>query len=95
MLRVWLPSSTSCCAFPLIIVDWRKITSDYLDAFDKLLDAYERIAETMPRLRTLGDTFKDNPTLLTKLALYYAEVLEFHRRAYKFVRRKCRHANSL
>ncbi|KAI0976556.1 hypothetical protein F4678DRAFT_413747 [Xylaria arbuscula] len=65
-----------------------RITSDYLNAFDKLIDAYGRIAETMPRLRNLGDAFKNNPTLLTKLALYYAEVLEFHRRAYKFVRRK-------
>ncbi|KAI1366204.1 hypothetical protein F5Y08DRAFT_302008 [Xylaria arbuscula] len=65
-----------------------RITSDYLSAFDKLIEAYSRIAETMPRLKNLGDTFKDNPTLLTKLALYYAEVLEFHRRAYKFVRRK-------
>ena len=26
--------------------------------------------------------------MLTKLALYYADILEFHRRAYKFVRRK-------
>ncbi|GAW11336.1 hypothetical protein ANO14919_006800 [Xylariales sp. No.14919] len=42
----------------------------------------------MPRLKNLGDTFKDNPALLTKLALYYADILEFHRRAYKFVRRK-------
>ncbi|KAJ3578997.1 hypothetical protein NPX13_g1567 [Xylaria arbuscula] len=65
-----------------------RITSDYLSAFDKLIEAYSRVAETMPRLKNLGDTFKDNPTLLTKLALYYAEVLEFHRRAYKFVRRK-------
>ncbi|KAJ2988979.1 hypothetical protein NUW58_g3702 [Xylaria curta] len=62
-----------------------RITSDYLGAFDKLIEAYGRIAETMPRLKKLSDAFKDNPTLLTKLALYYADVLEFHRRAYKFL----------
>ncbi|RYC58773.1 hypothetical protein CHU98_g7433 [Xylaria longipes] len=65
-----------------------KITSDYLGAFDKLIDAYGRIAETMPRLKNLGDAFKNSPALLTKLALYYADILEFHRRAYKFIRRK-------
>ncbi|KAI1734594.1 hypothetical protein F4680DRAFT_336723 [Xylaria scruposa] len=67
-----------------------RITSDYLNAFDKLIDAYGHIAETMPRLKNLGNTFKDSPALLTKLALYYVDILEFHRRAYKFVRRKCR-----
>lgn len=71
------------------IADSEKITSDYLNAFDKLIDAYGRIAETMPRLNHLGGAFKDSPALLTKLALYYVDVLEFHRRAYKFVRRKC------
>ncbi|PON26980.1 NACHT domain-containing protein [Trichoderma gamsii] len=65
-----------------------QITSNYLDSFDKLIDAYGRIAETLPRLNNLGDAFKDNPTLLTKLSLYYVDILEFHRRAYKFVRRR-------
>lgn len=71
-----------------------KITSDYLNAFDKLLDAYGRIAETLPRLKNLAEAFKDSPALLTKLALYYAEILEFHRRAYKFIRRKCKYLDS-
>ncbi|KAI1496314.1 hypothetical protein F5X99DRAFT_75957 [Biscogniauxia marginata] len=66
----------------------QKITSDYLAAFDKLLAAYEKIAGTLPQIERLGSTFSDNPTLLGKLALYYADILEFHRRAYKFVRRK-------
>ncbi|KAL6812597.1 hypothetical protein V8C40DRAFT_256786 [Trichoderma camerunense] len=65
-----------------------QITSDYLDSFDKLIDAYGRIAETLPRLNNLGDAFKNNPTLLSKLSLYYVDILEFHRRAYKFVRRR-------
>ncbi|RYP76705.1 hypothetical protein DL770_007179 [Monosporascus sp. CRB-9-2] len=65
-----------------------QITLDYLVAFDKLVEAYARIADTLPRIETIGDAFKDNPSMLTKLALYYADILEFHRRAYKFVRRK-------
>ncbi|KAM4067309.1 DNA repair protein RAD5A [Hirsutella rhossiliensis] len=63
-------------------------TSDYMLAFDKLIDAYDKIAGTLPRLNLLADTFKDSPAMFEKLALYYADVLEFHRRAYKFVRRK-------
>ncbi|KAI3318736.1 hypothetical protein HD806DRAFT_510815 [Xylariaceae sp. AK1471] len=64
-----------------------RITSDYLKAFDKLIDAYGLIAETMPRLKNLGNAFKNSPAVITRLALYYADILEFHRRAYKFVRR--------
>ena len=60
-----------------------------MGAFDKLLDAYERISETLPRLELLRDAFKDNANLLAKLALYYADIIEFHRRAYNMVRRTC------
>ncbi|KAH6610672.1 hypothetical protein Trco_000692 [Trichoderma cornu-damae] len=67
---------------------WIWIASDHMVAFDKLIEAYDKIAETLPRLDQLSNAFKDNSTLLAKLALYYADVLEFHRRAYKFVRRR-------
>lgn len=59
-------------------------------AFDKLIEAYDKIAETLPQLDRLSNASTNNPTLLAKLALYYTDVLEFHRRAYKFVRRKCK-----
>ncbi|CAM1505697.1 Fc.00g113340.m01.CDS01 [Cosmosporella sp. VM-42] len=64
-----------------------QIASDHMLAFDKLIEAYDRIAETLPRLDRLAGSFKDDPGLLTKLALYYEDVLDFHRRAYKFVKR--------
>ena len=59
-------------------------------AFDKLIEAYGKIAETLSRLEKLSDAFSDNSAFLGKMALYYADILEFHRRAYKFVRRKCK-----
>ncbi|KAI0376508.1 hypothetical protein F5Y04DRAFT_209138 [Hypomontagnella monticulosa] len=65
-----------------------QITSDYLDAFDKLVEAYARISETLPRLERIRGAFKDDASVLTKLALYYADILEFHRRSYKFIRRR-------
>ena len=61
-----------------------------MSAFDKLIDAYGRIAETLPRLEKYSEAFSDNSAFLGKMALYYADILEFHRRAYKFVRRKCK-----
>ena len=66
------------------------MASDYLGAFDKLLNAYGRIATTLPRIKELGEAFKDSPALLPKLAAYYADILAFHHSAYKFVTRKCR-----
>jgi hypothetical protein len=66
------------------------MASDYLGAFDKLLNAYGRIATTLPRIKELGEAFKDSPALLPKLAAYYADILDFHHSAYKFVTRKCR-----
>ncbi|KAK0752372.1 hypothetical protein B0T18DRAFT_89592 [Schizothecium vesticola] len=66
-----------------------QMASDYLGAFDKLLNAYGRIAATLPRIKELGEAFKDSPALLPKLAAYYADILAFHHSAYKFVTRKC------
>ncbi|GAB1314764.1 hypothetical protein MFIFM68171_04974 [Madurella fahalii] len=65
-----------------------QVTSDYLGAFDKLIEAYDRIAETPPRVQKLGGAFKDSPALLSKLSHYYSDIIEFHRRAYKFVARR-------
>ncbi|TDZ16660.1 hypothetical protein Cob_v010442 [Colletotrichum orbiculare MAFF 240422] len=48
-----------------------KVSSDYVDAFDKILGAYGRIAEPLARFKILRLTFDEN----------------FHKEAYKFVRR--------
>lgn len=67
----------------------RQIASDYMSAFDKLIAAYEKISESLPRLERLNAALKDNPRFQVLLALVYADILEFHRRAYKFFRQKC------
>ncbi|RYP56345.1 hypothetical protein DL769_009929 [Monosporascus sp. CRB-8-3] len=74
---------------------WIWITSDYLGAFDKLIEAYGKIVETLPRFQRFNDAFKNNSVFLAKLALYYADILEFHRRAYKMVRRKYQEAATI
>lgn len=48
----------------------------------------------MPRMDRLASALVD-ANFQNVLALVYADILEFHRRAYKFVRRKCKHYASL
>jgi len=41
----------------------------------------------MPRFDRLSAAFIDDPDFQQVLGLFYADILEFHRRAYKFFRR--------
>ncbi|KAH7085093.1 hypothetical protein BKA63DRAFT_10537 [Paraphoma chrysanthemicola] len=64
------------------------ITVDSINAFEKLIEAYGKIADMMPRLDRLGAALPDDHNFQAVLALVYSDIIEFHRRAYKFVRRK-------
>lgn len=46
------------------------------------------IGEAMPRFDKLSAAFKDDPEFLQVMGHFYEDVLEFHRRAYKFFRRR-------
>ena len=43
----------------------------------------------MPRFDRLSATFKYEPDFQQVMGLFYTDILEFHRRAYKFFRRRC------
>lgn len=62
-----------------------KLSSDYLSSFEELIDTYAQIA-TFPRFDRLSTAFKNESRFQELLALFYADILEFHRRAYKFFR---------
>lgn len=62
---------------------------DYVDALDKLIDAYRKIADSLPSLDRLSSALKDNHDFQAVLADLYGDILEFHRYAYKFVTRRC------
>jgi hypothetical protein len=64
---------------------------DSLSAFEKLIDAYAKIADMMPSLDRLEHALRDDHNFQNVLALVYSDILEFHRRAYKFVRKKCKY----
>ena len=46
------------------------------------------IGEAMPRFDKLSGAFKDDPEFLQVMGHFYEDVLEFHRRSYKFFRRR-------
>ncbi|RFU24742.1 hypothetical protein B7463_g11594, partial [Scytalidium lignicola] len=65
-----------------------KLASDFLSSFDKLIGAYVRIAENLPRFDRLSVAFQGTSDFQQVLAMVYSDILEFHRRAYKFFRRR-------
>ncbi|KAI0190822.1 hypothetical protein F4808DRAFT_476479 [Astrocystis sublimbata] len=64
-----------------------KISSDYAEAFEQIIKAYSRIAEYLTRFKVLQHSFRQNPAFQQTLAVFYADILEFHKEAYKSVRR--------
>lgn len=67
-----------------------KISSDYIDAFERIITAYSRIAESLSRFQLLEVSFKGQPQLYPVFVIYYADILRFHKAAYKFVTRRCK-----
>jgi hypothetical protein len=63
-----------------------KLAADYISAFQKLIDAYVEIADTLPRFDQLSVVFNHSPNFQQILALYYVDILSFHREAYTFLR---------
>ncbi|KKY13857.1 putative nacht domain protein [Diplodia seriata] len=63
-----------------------QLSSEYLSSYEKLIDAYAQIAETIPRFDRLSVAFQNEAAFQELLAMFYADILDFHRRAYKFFR---------
>ncbi|KAI4613948.1 hypothetical protein J4E80_006636 [Alternaria sp. BMP 0032] len=64
------------------------ITADSISAFEKFIEAYGKIGDIVSRMDRLGDALVNDHNFQNVLALVYSDIVEFHRRAYKFVRRK-------
>ncbi|KAI1093508.1 hypothetical protein F5B19DRAFT_123936 [Rostrohypoxylon terebratum] len=82
-----------CNGTPYLPWIWAPITlilqvaSEYIDAFDQIIEGYSRISESLKRFEVLDNTFGDKADFQQTLAIYYADILQFHKHAYKFVRR--------
>ncbi|ORX96342.1 hypothetical protein BCR34DRAFT_181469 [Clohesyomyces aquaticus] len=85
--------NTLCNGTPYLPWIWAPITiilriaSEYVEAFEKIIKAYSRIAESLGRFVILDKAFSTKQDFQQTLAVFYADILEFHKHAYKFVRR--------
>ncbi|RFU23938.1 hypothetical protein B7463_g12396, partial [Scytalidium lignicola] len=64
-----------------------QVSSEYIDAFRTLIDAYAQIADNLPRFSSLSESLKANPGFQETLAVFYADILRFHEEAYRLIRR--------
>lgn len=72
------------------VPNYVKISSDYVHAFERLIKAYSQIADSLQRFHSLEQCFKDKPQLYPTFAIFYADILQFHKAAYKYVTRRCK-----
>ncbi|EGO53325.1 hypothetical protein NEUTE1DRAFT_133746 [Neurospora tetrasperma FGSC 2508] len=63
------------------------VSSDYTDAFERIIKAYSEIAESLPRFRIISDALRNSKEMQQVLAVFYADILTFHKEAHIFVRR--------
>jgi hypothetical protein len=68
-----------------------QLASDYTAAIEKLISAYDKIAEVLPRFDRLSAAFQDNLNFQRVVAIVYADILDFHREAYEFFRKQGRY----
>ncbi|KAM0377473.1 hypothetical protein ACHAPY_006630 [Fusarium culmorum] len=64
-----------------------RISSEFVEAFEEIIKGYASIAESLKRFEILSDTFINEPDFQQTVAVFYADILKFHKYAYKFVRR--------
>ncbi|KAI1454329.1 hypothetical protein F4805DRAFT_469475 [Annulohypoxylon moriforme] len=82
-----------CNGTPYLAWIWAPITlilrvaSEYVEAFEQIIKGYSRISESLKRFELLGNALSKKATFQQTLAVYYADILQFHKHAYKFVRR--------
>ena len=65
-----------------------KTASTWTESFNILLDAYEQIGESIPQFEQYRALFGRSSDMQKVLGLVYTDILEFHRRALKFFKRR-------
>lgn len=82
-----------CNGTPYMAWIWAPITlilrvaSEYVEAFELIMKGYSKIAESLIRFEILDSAFVNNRGFQETLAVFYADILQFHKFAYTFVRR--------
>jgi hypothetical protein len=64
-----------------------RVACEHVEAFEQIMKGYARIASALKRFEILGEAFSRDADFQNTMAVFYADILEFHKHAYKFVRR--------
>lgn len=89
---------TLCNGTPFLPWIWAPITfilrmaSEYVEAFEKIMEGYSRIASSLRRFTlfigpSAPNKFSSNSVLQESLAAFYGDILQFHKHAYRFLNR--------
>jgi len=70
-----------------------RVASEYVEAIEQVIKGYSRIAASLGRFEILSDAFAGDQDFQQTLAVFYADILQFHKHAYKFVRRSGKYPN--
>ena len=64
-----------------------QVVGETTQALDKILSAYAKIGAALPRLSMLRNAFFDDKDFQLLFAFLYEDIMEFHTRAYKVIRK--------
>ncbi|KAF4976357.1 hypothetical protein FZEAL_6955 [Fusarium zealandicum] len=62
--------------------------SNYVDAFDSLLDTYQQIGEQIPLLKSYEELFSQHTHMQSLLVMIYQDILTFHAKALRYFRQQ-------
>ncbi|KEZ43202.1 hypothetical protein SAPIO_CDS4876 [Scedosporium apiospermum] len=65
-----------------------QVTSNFVNAFDALLDMYNEIGEQLGLLGKYQSLFCEKPHMMNVLEMIYVDILEFHAKALSYFRQK-------
>ena len=63
-----------------------QVTSTFAEGFNALLDAYQRIYESLPSLERFEALFAHDPLVVRALEEIFTDIFDFHAKALKYFR---------
>jgi len=65
-----------------------QVSGGFIESFEKLLDAFQKIGENLPRFSRYASIFCFSERIQHVISLMYEDILDFYRRTLKLFRRK-------
>ncbi|KAG4295211.1 hypothetical protein FPRO06_01795 [Fusarium proliferatum] len=91
--RLSKPIDVLCNGTPFLPYIWAPLklilqtVQHHTGALDRLVSAYGRIGQALPRLNRLGETFCESHDFQQLLSYLYSDILDFHSRAYRLIQK--------